>query len=105
MESNLKVRAFEKCNVCKAFRKQALGFVFRLSSNFKDELLVVPRESTDGSEPLVSMLYGNGHIRSSVKESFRKDLGTETPTFAAVYEYYSKLGEKIKDKVIKGCCG
>lgn len=105
MESNLKVRAFEKCNVCKAFRKQALGFIYRLSTDFRDELIIVPWDKGDGSEPGVSMLYGNGHIRMSVKSSFKKDLGTETPTFAAVYEFYSRLGEKIKDKVVKSCCG
>lgn len=105
MESNLKVRTYENSSIYGQHRKRALGFEYRLSPNWRDELFVLPFPA-DAVDPGISMQGGNGHIRMSLKGCFRKHLGTETPTFAQVYEYYSQhADEHLKAKGRKNCCG
>lgn len=103
MESNLKVRAFTNANIYGRHAKNALGFTFRLSNDFKEELYILP---APGDDDKIVMLGGNGHIRMDVKKSFKNDLGSEDPAFSAVLAHYSARTDcpTLKDQVLKYCC-
>lgn len=103
MESNLKVRAFSNANIFGRHAKRALGFTYSLSTNYKDELYILP---SPGENDKILMMGGNGHIRMSVKNTFKADLGSEDPAFSSVIEHYSALPDcpLLKDQVLKYCC-
>lgn len=105
MKSNLKVRAFENANIYGRHFKKALGFTYRLSTDYKSELYVVVLSSEEGSDKL-AFLGGDGHIRMSVKDTFKLDLGSESPEFSKVFAFYSALEECPTEKgvVLKHCC-
>ncbi len=92
---NLKIRAFENMNIGGTHYKRALGFTYRLSTDFKSELLIVPGSEEDDR---AGHRYGNGHIRMTVRDSFKKNLGDEYPSFAAAWEHYSQREGVIKVK-------
>lgn len=95
--TNIKVRLFENCNICRAHYKQALGFTFRLDKDYRGELFIVPFLNGDK----IQMLRGNGHIRMEVKRSFREDLKNIDPDFPALLAFYGEKGEKIKNFIAK----
>lgn len=97
---NFKIRVFENCYIFGIKYKEALGFTYRLSTNFKQELFIVP--FLNGEK--IQMIRGNGHIRMDVKRSFKEDLRNIDPDFPAVFAFYSEKGEKIKNFEVK-CCG
>lgn len=97
MESNLKVRTLLGCSILNRSAKKALGFTYRLATDFRQELYLL--RQSDGS---IMWLAGNGHIRLSVKQSFKKDFGVENPeSFDEVFEKYSPLGPSERGISIK----
>lgn len=94
-DDNLQVRAFPNCNITGRHKKLAFGFRWNLCTDFKSEVYVFSEDEKD-PDAGVLMSHGNGHIRGTVKESFRKRLGTDKPKFAEVVAVYLNHDETVK---------
>ena len=99
MGENLKIRVFENCCINGKQYKNALGFTHRLETNFKSELYAVPLEKN--GENTILFMYGGGGIRQTVRESFKVNLGDESPIFDQAFEIYRNKGELVKRARIK----
>lgn len=55
----------------------------------RDELYIIQKKDDDG----LWMLGGAGTMRMDLKDMFKKNLGTENPTFAQVREYFESRSD------------
>jgi len=96
---NMRLRIYLGCTIGHIFYKRCCAVTTMQDHGFRWQLILI--EADDGR---IVMLYGTGHQRMSCKTLWRQHLGTETPTFQTMMDFYATRDdipvETIKDKRI-----